>query len=287
MSGLAFLNDQFIPEEKAVLHVQDLSIQRGYGIFDFFKVENTHPVFLDEHLDRFYFSAERMRLNIAYSKDELKKIVFELLVKNNASYTGVRITLTGGYSEDGYQLSKPNLIICLRSFSAPTKEQFDKGIRLITYEHQRQLPEVKSIDYLMAIWLQPFTRQNNADDILYHQNGIVTECPRSNFFIVTKDDIIVTASKNILKGIMRQKVVEIAKKGFKIQERDITIDEIKSAKEAFITSTTKHILPVRQVDEHIFPRQNSITVQLSDRLSLIGIQQKEVTGKNFEPLKTA
>lgn len=266
MSNWTFLNDQFVPEEKAVLHVQDLSIQRGYGVFDFFKVHNSVPVFWEEHLSRFYFSAERMRLNCGYSNDELKKIIFELLKMNNASNTGVRITLTGGYSEDGYQLSNPNLIISLRSFSSLTKEQFEKGIKLITYEHQRQLPEVKSIDYLMAIWLQPFMKRNNADDVLYHQSGIVSECPRSNFFIVRNDDCIVTPSKKILKGVMRNKLIEIAKTGFKVEERDVTIEEIRSAKEAFITSTTKIILPVRQIDEYSLPIDKTISLQLHQLL---------------------
>lgn len=280
MSKLAFLNDQFIPEEKTVLHVQDLSIQRGYGVFDFFKVENSIPVFFEEHLDRFYFSAERMRLKIDYSKDELKKIIYELLKKNSASSAGVRITLTGGYSEDGFQLAKPNLIICLRSFSTPTKKQFEKGIKLITYEHRRQLPEVKSIDYLMAIWLQPLVRQHEADDILYHQNGIISECPRSNFFIL-KDGTIVTPSRNILKGVMRNKLIEIAKAGYKIEERDITIEEVKSANEAFITSTTKTILPVRQVDDYVFPRLNPVAAKLFHDLNVLQLQQKDASPQLF------
>jgi D-alanine transaminase/branched-chain amino acid aminotransferase len=258
----AFLNDQFIAEEKAVLHLSDLSIQRGYGVFDFFKVANSVPVFLKEHLDRFYFSAEQMRLEIAYSKDELKKILFELLEKNSAVDTGVRITLTGGYSTDGYQLSKPNLIISLRSFAPPSKDQLAKGIKLIIYEHQRQMPHVKTIDYLMPIWLQPLVKENNADDILYHQKGIITECPRSNFFIVTNENKIVTPSKNVLKGVIRMKLIEAAQTNFKVEERGISIQEIKTAKEAFITSTTKTILPVRQIDEHVFTKSNRIALEL-------------------------
>jgi len=274
MSNWTFLNDQFVPEEKAFLHFRDLSIQRGYGVFDFFKVLNSTPVFLEDHLNRFYFSAEQMRLNIEYAKDELKKIIFELLQKNNADDTGMRITLTGGYSADGYQLSKPNLIVSQHSFSTPAKEQFEKGIKLVSYEHQRQLPHVKSIDYLMAIWLQPFIKQNKADDVLYHQNGIVSECPRSNFFLITNDNKIVTPSKNILKGVMRTKLIETAKINFEIEERKITIKEIKTAREAFITSTTKIILPVSQVDEHIFSKHNPVTTQLYH--SLLYLLSKQI-----------
>ncbi|HWI91795.1 MAG TPA: aminotransferase class IV [Flavisolibacter sp.] len=273
MARWTFLNGQFVTEEKAALHVRDLSIQRGYGVFDFFKVQHSVPVFLEEHLNRFYFSSERMRLNCGYTRDELKSIIFELLKQNEASDTGVRITLTGGYSEDGFQLSQPNLIISVRSFSSPTKEQFEKGITLITYQHQRQLPEVKSTDYLMAIWLQPFIKQNSADDVLYHQNGIVSECPRSNFFIITKDDTIVTASKGILKGVMRNKLIEIAKKNFKVEERNLTVEEIRSAKEAFITSTTKTILPVRQIETHTFSADNKISIQLHHTLLQLQLAQ--------------
>lgn len=258
----AFVIDQFIPEDKASLFVGDLAIQRGYGVFDFFKVVNFVPVFLNEHLERFYFSAKEMRLKIPYSKDELKKIIFELLEKNHVSDTGVRITLTGGYSQDGYQLSSPNLIISLRSFNSPPVNELAKPIKLITYEHQRQLPHVKTIDYLMAIWLQPIVRQHNADDILYHQNGIVTECPRSNFFIVTNDDKIITPSENILKGVMRMKLLQAATLNYHVEERAVSIEEIKRAKEAFITSTTKTILPVHQVDENIFSKENKVTTQL-------------------------
>lgn len=274
MSNWCFINDEFLAEEKAVLHIHDLSIQRGYGIFDFFKVQNSVPVFLEEHLERFYFSAEQMRLNVRYTKDELKQILSQLLQKNKIDNTGVRITLTGGYSPDGYQLSKPNLIISVRLFTPPTKEHFEKGIKLITYEHQRQLPEVKSIDYLMPIWLQPFVKGKDADDVLYHRNGMVSECPRSNFFAVTKDDTIVTASKNVLKGVMRNKLVEIAKRSFKVEERDLTIEEIKSAKEAFITSTTKTILPVKQIDEYFFNEQNPVTTQLFHDLLRIQSQSQ-------------
>jgi len=257
-----FINNQFVPEEKASLLIGDLAIQRGYGVFDFLKVVDFVPVFLNEHLDRFYFSAEEMRLKLVYSKTELKKIIFELLEKNKVSDIGVRITLTGGYSQDGYQLSNPNLIISLRSFAAPPKNELAKSIKLITYEHQRQLPHVKTIDYLMAIWLQPIVSQNNADDILYHHNGMATECPRSNFFIVTKEDKIITPAKDILKGVMRMKVIEVARTKFDVEERELSIAEIKKAKEAFITSTTKNIVPVRQLDEHIFSKENKVATLL-------------------------
>lgn len=275
MGNFVFLNDEFVQKENAVLHFRDLSIQRGYGVFDFFKVVNGLAVFLEEHLNRFYYSAEQMRLQVDYSKEELKDIITQLLQKNGVGDTGVRITLTGGYSADGYQLAKPNLVVSLHSFAAPTAEQREKGIKLTLYEHQRQLPQVKTIDYLMAIWLQTYIKAHSADDVLYHQNKMVTECPRSNFFIVTGNETIVTPVKNILKGVVRTKLIEAAKENFTVEERNISIDEIKTAKEAFITSTTKTILPVHQINDYILPVKNQVAFRLYQsivELQLTGIQ---------------
>ncbi|HUC82493.1 MAG TPA: aminotransferase class IV, partial [Flavisolibacter sp.] len=74
----------------------------------------------------------------------------------------------------------------------------------------------------------------------------------ANFFLVTEEGRLVTPSKNILQGITRKKLLEMAGDFYPVEERDITLDELKTAREAFITSTTKQILPVRQIDEIAF-----------------------------------
>jgi len=244
-----FINDSFLAEEKASLSVSDLSIQRGYGIFDFFRTINNRSIHLDDHLERFFYSAERMRLPVGKTKEKLKEIISELIQKNNIPHSGIRITLTGGYSLDGYSLSRPNLIISQKPLTI--NDDVVSTIKLVSYAHQRQLPDVKSIDYMMAIWLKTYIEKKGADDLLYHTEGIVTESPRSNFFIVTADDKIVTPANNILKGINRKYVKGIAKKHFTFEERDITLGEAYHAKEAFLTSTTKLVLPVVKIDDKI------------------------------------
>jgi branched-chain amino acid aminotransferase len=266
VAAWVFLNDQFLNEQHANLHFKDLAVQRGYGIFDFFRFKDFKAVFLDDHLDRFYKSAEEMRLNINYSRDQLKDVLHTLITKNNIPDGGIRITVTGGYSPDGFQLNQPNLVISQHTFPSPTKEQFEKGIELISYPHQRQMPHVKSIDYLMAIWLQPLIRQHNADDVLYQKDGIVSECPRSNFFIVTKNNTIITPAENILKGVSRMKLIDIAKKYFQVEEKIITLDDIANAKEAFISSTTKLLLPVFRIDGTILKGETTIAAKLYTEL---------------------
>src|SRR5689334_21500176 len=157
----AVINGEVVPTELARISIADLSIQRGYGIFDFFKTLNGKPVFLDDHLTRFYRSAELLRLPVKQSRDELKAILRELLRRNEMTTSGVRITLTGGISRDGYTIGEPTLIIQQRALP-DNKSIAERGVRLMTYAHQRQIPEAKSIDYLMPIWLQPILRENGA-----------------------------------------------------------------------------------------------------------------------------
>jgi branched-chain amino acid aminotransferase len=243
-----FVNGKYVPAGQASLLVTDLAIQRGYGIFDFFKTLGNRPIFLDDHLDRFFHSAAHLRLPVGRTREELKTIIAGLQQRNAIPDSGIRMTLTGGYSPDGYSLSQPNLIITQAPLKGPITATCYPPVRLVTYPHCRQMPEAKTIDYLMAIWLQPYIREHEADDPLYHQNGIISECPRSNFFIVTADNTLVTPARNILKGITRKKVLELAPAHIRTEERDITLADLPTAQEAFITSTTKHILPVSHID---------------------------------------
>lgn len=249
-NNISYINGKFDTIEQATIPINDLGIQRGYGVFDFLRVAGDKPLFIDDHLNRFYYSAEVMRLKIQQEKAELKSIIQQLINTNALKDSGIRLILTGGASDDGYKITEPRLSIIQQSLKPPPDKLPDTGIKLVSNEFQRQLPHVKTTDYLMAIWLQPWMKENNADDILYHNNGFVTECPRSNFFVINKQHELVTPKQNILQGVTRKKIIDIAlKAGIEVAERDIHLNEIADAKEAFITSSTKRMLPVAKIDD--------------------------------------
>jgi branched-chain amino acid aminotransferase len=241
----SIINGVFFEKNDAKISISDLSIQRGYGVFDFFRTVQNQPIFLEDHLDRFFYSAAEMKLEPPFNRSQIKELIYELIAKNNVPDSGIKVILTGGYSEDGFTLSRPNLIITQTAFTF-NNELFDKGMSLISYEHQRQLPHVKTIDYLQAILLQSYISENHADDVLYHNQTEIGECPRSNFFLVTSDKRVLTPLKNILKGITRKKILELT--GFNIEESILKLDDLNDAQEAFITSTTKNIVPVLKID---------------------------------------
>ena len=266
MSEWAFINNDFIADQDARLHYRDLVFQRGYGVFDFLKVMNGIPVFLEDHLDRFFYSSGQLNLEVPLNKQQLEAVIVELIRKNEAVHCGIRLSLTGGYSPDGYNPAEPNLVVSVHRFQLPTPDDFSRGIRLMSHAYQRQLPHIKTIDYLMAVMLQPRLKEINADDILYHQDGNITECPRANFFIVTAANKLVTPSLNILKGITRARILNAATSLMEVEERNLSMEELKSAKEAFITSTTKMVLPDQAVDDIRFPAERTMATRINELL---------------------
>ncbi|HEY0065877.1 MAG TPA: aminotransferase class IV [Flavisolibacter sp.] len=264
-----FLNNDFVLASEAKLPVTDLSVQRGYAVFDYLRAWNERLLFADEHLERFFNSAKHMRLEVPADAKKLKEIMSELARRNSIGSSGIRITLTGGDSPDGYSITKPQLVVTQTPLTMPGPEQLARGISLASFEYQRQLPHVKTIDYLHAIWLKPYLEEQAADDVLYHSNGIISECPRTNFFLVTQDGVLATPGQNILKGITRGNVLALAEKICRVEIRDVRLEELAHAREAFVTSTTRQIMPVFGVDRYRLPHQNPLTTQLIRNLETL------------------
>ena len=273
MSNLyCFQEGRFLPQSQAGLQLDDLGIQRGYGIFDFLRTTGTKAHFLEDHLDRFFYSAEKMRLPIAYTREELKASIAELMQLNKLPFSGIRILLTGGGSADGYTITAPRISIIQNEMKPLPDKLSTTGLHLITKNYQRQLSDVKTTDYLMAIWLQPWMKEQNGDDILYYNEKSITECPRSNIFMVTQDKVLVTPKQGMLKGITRKNIIHIAGAlQITVEERDIHVEELQAAKEVFITSSTKRMTPVTTVDNnyHYDITKNEITRKIWDAFLLL------------------
>ena len=183
--AFVFLNDKIIPAIKASIPINDLAVLRGYGVFDFFRTQNRKPFHLADHLQRFRNSAQALNLNLNFSDEEIESIVSELVALHNYTECGLRMELTGGNSEDGMTPLLPNFFITVDEMKFPDDSEKENGIRVITDEYQREIPEVKTINYLNSIRLLPNRKMQNAGEVLYHFNGIVTEFSRSNIFILS------------------------------------------------------------------------------------------------------
>ncbi|EKE21739.1 MAG: hypothetical protein ACD_7C00142G0002 [uncultured bacterium] len=252
MNKYCYYDGKVVELNEVKISPYDLGFMRGYGIFDAMRTANGALFCFNEHWNKFEKSTRELGLKIPISQEEFKNVVDVLLEKNNLKEAAIKTILTGGKSDNGFYKSedKETFLILVDDLDkfAVAEEFYKKGWKLISLEYQRYLPEIKSLNYLAPIKNQKEKTNSNAQEIVYKKDGNILECSTSNLFIV-KDGIIVTPQKNIFLGTVRNLVINIAKSNnFILEERDITIDELLSAEEVFVTATYKKIVPVINVD---------------------------------------
>ena len=143
---------------------------------------------------------------------------------------------------------KPMLAVLITPLGERNTQHFARGIKLITTHLQRTLSDAKTSNYVTAILALKEAARRGANDVLFvNEQGHVLEVTRSNFFIF-RGDTLITPRTGVLIGITRNVVLSIAHDRFAIEERPILLEDLSTADEAFITSSSKEIVPVVQVD---------------------------------------
>lgn len=248
MSRSCYINGEILPASQGVIGISDLGLQRGYGVFDLAGTYDGRLFHFDDHLQRLRLSASELHLKLPLPDEEITSIAEQLIRESDLHHPAIRLILTGGYSSAPvYQV--PNFIIIVEELATYPPAVYAKGVELITVEYQRELPHIKSLNYLNSIRLEPLRIEKKAFDILYYSERTVTECPRSNFFVF-EGDRLVTPSDGILRGITRKIVLELASDHFPVEIRQIDPRELTEIDEAFVTSTSKGVLPVTAIDAH-------------------------------------
>ncbi|HPR59086.1 MAG TPA: aminotransferase class IV [Bacteroidales bacterium] len=268
-----FINDGFVPYSEARIHISDLGLQRGFSIFDYFIAIGDKIPFFDDYLDRFFYSAEKLSLRIPLAREALKDKVFSLLDQNKPERSGIKLLLTGGYSDDLYTPEKPNFLI----LNLPLKfrpDDFIGGVKLMLLDYYRFNPEVKTTYYLPSLAMLPEMKKQGVVEMLYHHNGLVSETTRSNLFLV-KNKTLITPAEGILKGIIRKHLLKVAGAMMKTDVRPVKLGEIFEADEILISGTSKHVAPVIAIgDVRIGNGQpGTITRGLADAFRQYYLQQ--------------
>jgi branched-chain amino acid aminotransferase len=261
---LCYINNRFIPYEDAKLHVSDIGLQRGYGIFDYFvEIEGRIP-FLDDYLDRFYGSAEILNLEVPLDREMMKEKIGYLLQENKFGTSGIKLLLTGGYSEDLYSPSTPNFMI----LNLPILHQpgdFGEGVKLILLDYRRHIPQVKTLFYLPSIALFPKLKETGAVEVLYYHNGLITETTRANIFLI-KNKKLITPSPGVLRGITRKHVLQVSNELIPVEKREVKLEELWESEEVFITGTSKHVAPVVEIEGRVIAsgKPGTMTERISE-----------------------
>lgn len=249
MKKYCFANGKITELAKANVPVNDLAVLRGYGVFDFLKTVNGKPFLWKEHWTRFVNSAKLLNLKINVSEKEVQEAIKKLLAKNKVADASIRLLLTGGATEDGMTPKQSSFFILIEDVYAYPNKCFEQGAKVITHEYLRLVPGAKTTNYITAIRLGQAKKKAGASEILFLDHGRVLECSTSNFFIVKKGKIF-TAHEDILGGMTRNKVIELARKaGLEVIEKEIKVKDLATADETFLTATNKDVMPVVQIDD--------------------------------------
>ncbi len=246
-----FLNGDILSLQEARIGIDDIGVLRGYGVFDFLRVYNGEPFLFKEHMERLRNSASLLGLSVPYPEEDIKETIYSLIEKNQKKDANVRIVLTGGKAISGIDpdTENPTFFILMEEATLIPKEWIKEGVKLVSMEYKRPLPEAKTLDYLVPVRERKRMKEEGAVEILYFYDDLILEGSTSNIFLV-KEEKIITPHEGVLRGTTRNFVIELAKKeGFEVEERDVKVEELEEAGEVFLTATNKEILPVSQIDD--------------------------------------
>jgi branched-chain amino acid aminotransferase len=249
MNSLCFINGKIVRRSHATIGVDDLGLQRGYAVFDYVRTLNGKLFHFPDYLERLRKSASALYLELPYSDEEIFEITTRLIGESDLKNPAVRLILTGGKAQEQAGFDRPNFIIVTEELPYHPTELYIYGAKLITLEYQRELPHVKTTNYLNSIRLDALKREKGAFNMLYYHQNRVTECPRDNFFIFVGDTLI-TPKDDVLQGITRKQILRLSREHFSLEVREVSAEELSFADEAFTTSTSKGVIPIVQIDDH-------------------------------------
>ncbi|OUS00224.1 hypothetical protein A9Q84_02135 [Halobacteriovorax marinus] len=259
METLININGTITTKEKASVSVFDRGFLYGDSIYEVTQTFNRSIFMLEEHLDRLWYSAGKMDMPIDFTREEIITEITRVLTQLDKENVYIRLILTRGEGEIGLDpnlATKNNLVIIAIEKEENPTWWYESGVSMIVaHIHRNPIdaldPNIKSGNYLNNVMAMSEAKKLGAfDAIMLNVDEQVTEATTSNIWIV-KDGCIITPpiKAGLLGGITRRSLIKIAKKNeLLIREENFNVDELKSADECFLTSTTKLIVPITTID---------------------------------------
>ncbi len=261
---IVYLNGEFINEEDAQISIFDHGFLYGDGVFEGIRAYNGRIFALDEHVDRFYESAQSIQLELPLSRDEMKKAIIETVRRNNLTEAYIRPVASrgkGALGLDPRNCPEPTVVIIVDSETSHPEDSGKKpvnkkGIKVITSSlrrngHDVMSPYIKSTNYLNNILAKQQANSVGVQDaVMLNQQGFVCELTGDNIFIVKNSRLITPPlSCGLLDGITRQTVLRVARAlGLEVVEEPLTIHDLYTCEECFCTATRIEILPIVWID---------------------------------------
>ena len=270
-----FINNKFYSRDKAKVSVFDSSVILGDGIWSGIRFHNNKFLFLKDHLDRLYDDAKKISLKIHLSKKQISKILNDTVIINKMKTdVHLRLVVSRGikstpYQDPAFTISKPTIIV-IPEYKQPQDNIYRKGLVLKTVKtirgpHNVQDPRINSLSKLNCIIACIEAKKHKADEaLMFDINGNIATNNSTHFFYIKNNCVYTSTGKYCVKGITRQKVIDLCKKNkIKVYKRNFKLKDVLKADEAFVTGTFANIIPVKKINSTKFNlRNNQITIKL-------------------------
>ncbi len=257
MRRIAFINGKFVKWEDALIHAEDRASNFGDGIYEVVVAYDGKPFYAKEHIDRLLYSASHIELQIPYSPEEIMDIINRAIREAEAEDEDAMIyfQISRGFAPRDHafpESAEPTFYLTVKPFRPMPMEERRRGVKTVTYPDIRWARcDIKSLNLLPNVMAREFARRKGALEALFVKDGVkITEASSSNFFAFIDGKLWThPLSNEILAGITRAIVLDMAERlGIQVVERPILLSMLSRVEEAFITSTTKEIIPVSQID---------------------------------------
>ena len=256
MSRVAYVAGQYLPHRQAAVHIEDRGYQFADGVYEVISVVGGRLVDEAPHLARLHRSLGELRIAAPIGDAALKIVIREIIRRNGVDTGIVYLQVTRGAAPREHafpKAAKPTLVVTSRRTRPPDPRLGEDGIAIITIPDIRwRRCDIKSVALIANVLGKQQAREKGAYEAWQVDGaGQITEGTSTNAWIVTADDTVVTraADTAILNGVTRLAIFDIIRReGYQLVERSFTVAEAKTAREAFLTSTTADLLPVVRID---------------------------------------
>jgi D-alanine transaminase len=251
---MIFLNGKLIPIEEAKVSVLDRGFIFGDGIYELVPVYSRVAFRLDEHLARLERSLGEARIRNPYSRDQWRKLVYQLIDAQSFDDQGVYFQVTRGVAKRDHSFpanAEPTVFMMSNPLVAPPPSAVEAGAAAVSAVDNRWLRcDIKSISLIGNVLLRQLSAEAGAAETILFRDGKLTEASASNVFIVRRGAIVAPPKSGlILPGITYDVVSEIARaNGLPLEFRDVPESEVRSADEIWVTSSSKEVLAVVSLD---------------------------------------
>lgn len=251
---MVYLNGKFVPLEQATVPVLDRGFIFGDGVYELIPVYSRAPFRMDEHLARLERSLGAVRIANPYGREQWRAVIGELVAQAPSDDQGVYLQVTRGVAKRDHAFPagvEPTVFAMSNPLVNPPAALVEKGATAVSAPDNRWLRcDIKSISLIGNVLLRQLSADAGAAETILFRDGILTEASASNVF-VAKNGLLLSPPKSnlILPGITYDVVVEIAQQlGLPLEFRDVRDAEVRAADEIWVTSSSKEILAIVELD---------------------------------------